>query len=187
MKEVDAVAGHVFLKLFQVKIGSDPETRSLINLRIGGFYIVCAFLAVIVKHFAESGFSDQVVEAGILGSNTVERAMNNKHYNNAVRMFKIIFEVFNKAKIDWFIEWILASSKYNYLVNSENFQNFLSKQDNESLKQFNAVIMPITNLIDEYGNALGSYKSGPSPAFWMSLISMIQIFLNFKKSIKTGN
>ena len=81
----------------------------------------------------------------------------------------------------------MASSKYNYLVNSENFQKFLSKQDNESLKQFNAVIMPITNLIDEYGNALGSYKSGPSPAFWMSLISTIQIFLNFKKSIKTGN
>ena len=90
----------MFLKLFQVIIGSNPETRSLINLRIGGFHIVCAFLAVIVKHFAESGFSDQVVEAGILGSNAVERAMNNKHYNNAVRMFKIIFEVFNKAKID---------------------------------------------------------------------------------------
>ena len=33
----------------------------------------------------------------------VERAMNGKHYNNAVHMFKIVFEAFMKAKIDWFI------------------------------------------------------------------------------------
>ena len=67
------------------------------------------------------------------------------HYNNAVRMFKIVFEAFMRAKIDCFIEWIQASSEDNYLVNfleSKNFQNLLSKQDNESLKQCVATIIP---------------------------------------------
>ena len=71
---------------------------------MAGFHTACAFLAVIGKHFAESGLSDLVVEAGILGSNGVERAMNGKHYNNAVRMFKIVFKAFMRAKIDCFIE-----------------------------------------------------------------------------------
>ena len=49
-----------------------------------------------------------------------------------------------RGKIDCFIEWIQASFKDNYLVNfleSKNFQNLLSKQDNESLKQYAATII----------------------------------------------
>ena len=77
LKEVDLVADHaIFSKLLEVITGSDPETRSLINLRMEGFHIVCAFVAVIGKRFAESGLSDLVVKAGIFGPNAVERAMN---------------------------------------------------------------------------------------------------------------
>ena len=115
LKEVDLVADYaIFSKLLEAITGSDPETRSLINLRVGGFHIACAFLAVTGKHFAESGLSDLVFEAGILGPNAVERAMNDKYYNNAVSMFKIVFESFMRAKIDCFIEWIQASSRDNY-------------------------------------------------------------------------
>ena len=192
MKEVDLVVDHaIFSKLLEVITGSDHETRSLINLRMGGFHVACAFLAVIGKRFAESGLSDLVVEADILDSNAVEGAMNGKHYSNAVRMFKIVFEAFLRAKIDCFIEWIGASSNENYLVNfleSENFQNLLSKQDTKSLKQCVATIMPIANLMDGYDEMLSDpTKNVPSAVFWMPLISIIQIFLNFQKSIKTGN
>ena len=77
LKEVDLVADHaIFSKLLKVITRSDPETRLFINLRMGGFHIVCAFLAVIGKLFAESGLSDLVVEAGIFEPNAVERAMN---------------------------------------------------------------------------------------------------------------
>ena len=181
----------IFSKLLEVIRGLDPETRLLINLSMGGFHIACAFLAVIGKRFAESGLSDLVVEAGILGPNAVERAMNGRHYNNAARMFKIVFEAFMRAKIDCFIEWIKASSKDNYLVNfleSENFQILLSKQDNESLKQCVATIMSIADLMDGYDEMLSDpTENGHSAAFWMFLISITQIFLNFQKSIKTGN
>ena len=129
-KEVGLVAEHaIFSNILEVVTGSDLETRSFINLRMGGFHIPCAFLAGIGKRFADSGLLDLVVEAGIFGPNAVERAMGGKHYNNAVRMFKIVFEAFIKAKINCFIEWIQASSKGNYLVNfldSENFQSLLS-------------------------------------------------------------
>ena len=72
LKEVDLVASHaIFSKLLEAITGSDPETRSLINLRMGGFHIACPFLSVAGKRFAESGLSDLVVEAGILGPNAV--------------------------------------------------------------------------------------------------------------------
>ena len=111
-------------------------------------------------------------------------------YNKAVRMFKIVFEAFMRAKIDCFIEWTQASSKNNYLVNfldSKNFQNLLSKQYNKSLKKCAATIIPNSNLMDEYDEMLSDpTENGPSAAFWMYLIYMIQIFLNFQKSIKTS-
>ena len=159
----------IFSKFLEVIAGSDPETRSLINLRIGGFHIACAFLAVTGKGFAESGLSDLAIEAGILDPNDVERAMNAKHYNNAICMFKIVFEAFMRPKIDCFIEWIEASTKDNYLVNfleSENFQNLLSKQGNKSLKQCVATIIPIANLMDGYDEMLSDHpNNGPSAAF----------------------
>ena len=83
LKEVNLVADHaIFSKLFEVITGLDPERRSLVNLRMGGFHI-----EIIGKYFAESGLSDLVVEAGILGPNAVERAMNGKHYNNQCRSY----------------------------------------------------------------------------------------------------
>ena len=94
----------IFSKLLEVITGSAPETRSHITLKMGSFHIACAFLAVIGKRFAESGLSDLVAEASILGPNTVERAMDGKHFNNAVRMFKTVFEAFMRSKIDCFIE-----------------------------------------------------------------------------------
>ena len=117
--------------------------------------------------------------------------LNGKHCNIPVRIFKIKFEAFMRAKIECFIEWIQATCKDNYLVNfleSEKFQNLLSKQDNKPLKQWVATIIPIANLMDGYDKMLSDpTENGPSTAFWMSLISMIQIFLNFQKSIKTDN
>ena len=48
--------------------------------------------------------------------------------------------------------------------------------------------MPIANLMDGYDEMLSdTTENSPSAAFQMSLISMIQIFLNFQKSIKTEN
>ena len=77
LKEVDLVADHaIFSKLLKVITRLDPETRLFINLRMGGFHIACAFLAVIGKLFAESGLSDLVVEVGIFEPNAVERTMN---------------------------------------------------------------------------------------------------------------
>ena len=115
LKQDDLVADHaIFSKLLEVITGSAPEKRSLITLKMGSFHIACAFLAVIGKRFAESGLSDLAVEASILGPKTVERAMNGKHCNNAVRMFKTVFEAFMRSKIDCFIEWIWAFSKGNF-------------------------------------------------------------------------
>ena len=49
---------------------------------------------------------------------------------------------------------INVESVYGRSYHTTNFQNLLRKQGNESLKQFSAIIMPITNLMDEYDEVL---------------------------------
>ena len=193
MIEVDLVADHaIFSKLLEVITGSDPETRSLLNLEWEVFTLHLLSLQLLGSALLNLDFQILLSRQASLDQFIVERAMNGKHYNNAARMFKIVFEVFMKAKIVCLIEWSQASSKDNYLVNfleSESLQNLLSKQDNESLKQCVVTIMPIANLMDGYDEmVLDPTAKGTSAALWMSLISMIQIFLNFQKLIKTiGN
>lgn len=186
MIEVDLVADHaIFSKLLEVITGSDPETRSLLNLEWEVFTLHVLSLQLLGSALLNLDFQILLSRQASLDQFIVERAMNGKHYNIAARMFKIVLEVFMKAKIVCLIEWSQASSKDNYLVNfleSESLQNLLSKQDNESLKQCVVTIMPIANLMDGYDEmVLDPTAKGTSAALWMSLISMIQIFLNFPK------
>lgn len=62
------------------------------------------------------------------------------------------------------------------------------EQDIESFASCVAKMSPITDLMEEFDEMLpDSDVNSPASAFWMFLISMIQTFLNFQKSIKVGN
>lgn len=62
-------------------------------IRMGAFHTVCTFLAVIGKRFGYAGLSDLLVESGILGQNSCKAVLGGKHYNRAVRMHKLLYEV----------------------------------------------------------------------------------------------
>ena len=91
LKEVDLVADHaIFSKFLQMITGSDPETSLLINL-MGGFQIAWAFLAVIGKRFAESGF---------LWVSVLQRVQHNDGLYRT-RSFHVYWVIFNNHLIFW--------------------------------------------------------------------------------------
>ena len=108
LTELDLVANHAtYSKLLEVLTLHDHAVaRSMINLRMGGFHTACAFIAVIGKRFQDSGLSDLIVEAKVLGPNTVKRALHEKHYNYSIIALKLVFEAFTGAKIDIFNKWV---------------------------------------------------------------------------------
>lgn len=104
LTEVDLVADHaIYFKFLEVlMLHDDAEARSIINLWMRDFHTACAFIAVIEKQFEDSGLSDLIVEANVLGPNTVERLLHGKHYNYSVIALKLVFEAFTRENIDIF-------------------------------------------------------------------------------------
>ena len=190
--EVDLVADHaIYSKLLEVlTLTNDIIAKSMINLRIGDFHTACVFLAVIGKRFEESGLSDLIVEARILGPTTVYRALCGKHYNNGVLAFGLVFDAFMRAKIDCLTEWIHTTEKnriLNEFLESQIFQNVNQLQNSKNLSSCIETMSPITDWMEDFHDMISNPdENGPNSVFWMSLLRMLQTFFNFQKSIKTG-
>ena len=90
MIEVDLVADHaIFSKLLEVITGSDPETRSLLNLEWEVFTLHLLSLQLLGSALLNLDFQILLSRQASLDQFIVERAMNGKHYNNAARIFKL--------------------------------------------------------------------------------------------------
>ena len=50
-------------------------------------------MSVIGKRSSDSGMRELVVEAGILGEGSAERALSGKYYNSGIRVFKYLYEM----------------------------------------------------------------------------------------------
>ena len=61
-------------------------------MRMGSFHVSCAFPALIGKRFGDAGLKDLLIEAGVVGPNTIAGVVSCKHYNRAIRASKVAYE-----------------------------------------------------------------------------------------------
>ncbi len=81
------------------------DLKQFIVLRLGGFHTMCIFIAVIGKRFASAGLRDIVIEANLLGESSVDQMFKGKHYNNAMRILKYMYEAVKRHMINSFEQW----------------------------------------------------------------------------------
>ena len=62
---------------------------------------MCIFIAVIGKRFGESGLRD-LIESNLLGESSVDQMLSGKHYSNAMRVLKYLYDVFKRNMIESF-------------------------------------------------------------------------------------
>ncbi|KAL5022875.1 hypothetical protein ScPMuIL_002030 [Solemya velum] len=61
-------------------------------IMIGTFHLICAYLKMVGKKMAGSGFSDILLEAGLITSGSIEGVLKGKHYERAMNCHKVMFE-----------------------------------------------------------------------------------------------
>ena len=81
------------------------DLKRFIVLQLGAFHIMCIYIAVIGKRFGDAGLCD-VVESNILGESSVDKMLKGKHYNNATRVLKYLFDAIKRHSIDSYEEWL---------------------------------------------------------------------------------
>ena len=194
VKQVGLKGGH--LSVTKVDLFADHAIYSkllgvltLTNDNIAKSNSIC-ILAVIGKRFEDSGLSDLIVEARILGPNTIDRALRGKHYNNVVLAFKHVFVALMGAKIDCFIDSIHNTEKshiLNEFLESQIFQNVYKLQNSETFSNCIETMLLITDLMDNSDDMVSNPDEyWPNSVFWMSLLRMLQTFFKSRLKLETG-
>ena len=58
---------------------------------------------MIGKRFSNSGMRELVVEAGILGEESAERALSGKHHNSGIRVSKYLYVAMSMMKCEVYL------------------------------------------------------------------------------------
>ena len=63
-----------------------------IVLIMGNFHIICNLLSIIGKMFGSAGLRDLAVESGVIAEGSIDKVLEGKQYNRAVRLHKLTYE-----------------------------------------------------------------------------------------------
>ena len=116
------------------------------------------------------------------GPESVNQILNGKEYNYGIRIRKVIFEALKRAKLDVFEEWVQKEKKSNILTNfleCEAFTELIKKREST---MFNIGLQSISALLNTYDEFEIKICNGDS-MFWERFLDMVQILLDFVKSI----
>ena len=60
--------------------------------QMGIFHTLCTLLSIIGKRFQDAGLRDLIIESGVIAQGSVEKVLLGKHYNRAVRLYKLMYQ-----------------------------------------------------------------------------------------------
>ena len=178
-----------------VKILMNPQyidLKKFIVLCLGAFHTMCIFIAVIGKRFCDAGLRDIVIESNLLGESSVDQMLKGKHYNNAMRILKYLYDAIKRHMIESFEQSLIERTghldiSYKELTESLELHRFLSSPTQDSLENLHESHKEVINQIHCYQNSLLNGSLGPTACIWSSFLQMVQILLDFARSIKLGD
>ena len=176
-----------------VEITLNPKyvnLKKIIVLRLEAFHTSCIFMAVIGKRFGDAGLRD--IESNLLGESSVEQMLKGKHYNNAVRVLKYLYDAVKRHMIESFEKSVRDQSEeldvaYGEFVNSVALQNFVLTPTKKSIEALFHDHEGIINKINNYEKSLLQGSCGPTASVWSSFLKMVQILFDFLRGIELGD
>ena len=104
LDQTDLVCDHaVYSKALEVVLAEGNESlKEVINLKMGGFPMMCVFIAVIGKIYGDAGLRDLLIGSDISTEGRVEQVLRGKHYNNAMFAHLCVYQSLYHLKIKAF-------------------------------------------------------------------------------------
>ena len=100
----EIVLDHAIYAKALLRKEQNPSVTEFINLRMGDFHGISIFLGVHGKRFGDAWLEDLIVEAGLIGNETVNQALKGKHYNNSLQIHFAAAEAITRKKMEKFEE-----------------------------------------------------------------------------------
>ena len=110
-----------------------------------------------------------------------------------MRILKYLNEAVKKHMIDSFEQWKSDQTEQinemsdEDLVNSAELNSFLSSRTRQPLETLSQSHKEVVEKIFAYEDSLSNGSLGPTASVWSTFLQMVQILLNFARSIKLGD
>ena len=198
LTETDVVL-HMAIYAKAVEVLMNPryvDLKKFVVLRLGAFHTMCIFIAVIGKRFGDAGLRDIIIESNLLGESSVDQVLKGKHYNNAMRILKYLFDAVKRHMLDSFKEWVddqsdiqseRLSISYREFMDSSELQSFVASPSKRSLSSLRSEHKEILDHMHTYETNVINGILGPTASVWCSFLHMVQILLDFARSVKLGD
>lgn len=152
-------------------------------IRLGSFRTAMSFLGCLGKRFRDAGLQDILTESEVVGAGSVNGVFTGKHYNRAVRAYKLLAEAMHQMRLATYMNSIpeeeaalvrqltatlseaFPGQQYEAVLQGDSFQRFMT-----SYEKF-----------IEAGNKKQTF------AFWSSFIEMVEVLLLFLRGTREAN
>ena len=111
VKEVVCVFDQALYAKVTEILWKDEEKMRTIIVRMDAFYTICNFIGTIGKRFKDAGLRDIAVESGVIAEGSIDGVLEERQYNRADRLHKIIYEALQRLIWKGFYSWL--ETKYS--------------------------------------------------------------------------
>ena len=168
-----------------------PEQYGTLTLMMGNFHSICNLLSTIGKLFGDAGLRDLAVESGVIAEGSMNKVLDGKQYNRAVRLHKLTYETQMRLAWSGFEEWLEANHaealpKHNHTIRvMYKVRQNLCRATHDAAMADESCQM-IIDLFLTYLNVL-RHEKGQLAAFWMAYVEMVYILLGLLRADIEGD
>lgn len=172
-------------------IWNNPDKYKNHIVMVGTFHLVCAYLKMIGKKMAGSGLADVLLEAGLIGSGSVNGVLNGKHYERAMHCHKILLESLERMLLDQFLEQGNEDAIFESLPEEtrDKINNLILSQSQYTMDELMSDDFFIS-YIRKYAVFKKSVRDGAlgkTARFWISYMDHIWLVLSLIRAVKTND
>ena len=156
---------------------------------IGTFHIVCAYMKMVGKKMAGSGFSDILIESGLMTSGSMEGVLSGKGYSRAMNCHKALLEGLERLLMSKFLDDINQDLMKPSIDRAKAMIWMHKTTPNSDLKTIVAD-EDVRAVVLAYQLFRGEVKSGvlgPTAKLWISYMDHVWLILSLLHSVKTNN
>ena len=171
----------VYALIVQLKYENLEKFQPVIPV-LGAFHAQMSFIAAINKRTKDCGIADLVVGGGVIAEGSVDQALRGKHFNRAIRIFMLVYEVLarrlmrkgHKEGIRFSDSRLAITRDPNNYPSNERNQSFEGLLSSEKLSSY---VRSLFEMVEESASSMAM--------FWVSIMNMIEILLMNIHSLRT--
>ena len=126
-----------------------------------------------------SGLEEVLIGSGICASGSIQQVLTNKHYNRALRVHKIVYEVLERILLQIY-ELLQGVATLGHLANNPCKDNLLACLASESYKKS-------LDRCDEFKGTVRQGALGKTAQFCLSYMEKVGLILQFQRATKENS